>query len=418
MFFIFAYNFLLLILYPIIFLHFLFRIYHGKILKGRVFEKFAISKYQRPFGELTWFHCASVGEFNSIKPFLELFYKIKKSNILLTSGTVTSAAEIKKFQQNYPSIIHQFIPLDGFLITKKFIKFWHPNKIIFIESEIWPNLLFHAKNFGISITLLNARISDNSFGKWRFIQKFGLKFFDLIDLCLPQSKRDYIKFHKLGIKQISYEGNLKSYFDINIKKTNIKNQRLTWLAASTHDKEEEEIITIHQKILQQYPNTLLIIAPRHPERFADIIKLLKVKNIDFNNYLEHGFNFGNKNFYLLNSLGQMDEAFSFAKFSFIGGSLFPNIGGHNPFEALRNSCLPISGKYFSNFKEVYLELIKKDLCFVSQDCEDLSQILLNIIKDKQIWEKFETKNHKFLQEKGNILEKIYYKLNEKSSNIT
>jgi 3-deoxy-D-manno-octulosonic-acid transferase len=151
-------------------------------LKERVFEKIAISKYQRPLGEVIWFHCASVGEFNSIKPILELFSKTKKSNILLTSGTVTSASEIKKFQQNYSSIIHQFIPIDGFFITKKFIKFWHPNKIIFVESEIWPNLLSHAKKSGIKIILLNARISDKSFAKWKFIQKFGLNFFGLIDL--------------------------------------------------------------------------------------------------------------------------------------------------------------------------------------------------------------------------------------------
>ena len=144
----------------------------------------------------------------------------------------------------------------------------------------------------------------------------------------------------------------------------VENEKLTWLAASTHHEEEKIIINIHQKILQKHPNVLLIIAPRHPERFTNIAQLLQNKNIKFNKYSKNGFSFGRNNFYLLDTLGKMDEAFNFSKFSFIGGSLFPNIGGHNPFESVRNSCLPVSGKYISNFKEAYCELKRKTLFYL------------------------------------------------------
>jgi 3-deoxy-D-manno-octulosonic-acid transferase len=412
MLFIIIYNFLLLILYPLIILNFFYRLHKGKISKKRALEKISISRIKRPSGDLIWFHCASVGEFNSIKSFLNIISKADNYNILLTSGTVTSASEIKKFQETHPKIIHQFIPIDGFFMARKFINFWKPNKIIFVESEIWPNLLFHAKKNNIKITLLNARISDTSFYRWNFIQKIGLNFFKFIDLCLPQSKRDFIKFKKLGVSEINNLGNLKSYFDpklINIKKP--QHDRLIWLSASTHKGEEEIAIKAHKEILKKYPKSLLIIAPRHPERFNNIAKMLEKENLDFNCYTNNKFNFGEKNFYLMDTLGKMNEVFlNFAKFAFIGGSMFPKIGGHNPFEALRNFCLPISGKYFSNFKESYLSLKKRNLCFIVNNQDELYKILLKIKDDQNLWKKFESSNLNFIQQQGDILNKIYNKI--------
>jgi len=382
----------------------------------RLFEKFSISKIARPSGNLIWFHCASVGEFNSIKAIITLFYQ--KNNVLITSGTVTSAQEVKKFQKIYPKVIHQFCPFDMFFISRKFIKFWHPNQAIFIESEIWPNLIFHAKKLGIKITLLNARISDKSFVKWKFIQRFGLNIFNFIDLCLAQSIRDLIKFKKLGCRQTHYEGNLKSYVGFNVKIQKPINKENIWLAASTHQGEEEELIKIHQDLLNRYPNLILIIAPRHPERFSEISNLLERKNINFNKYSKDALNFGNKNFYLLDTLGKMNEAFNFAKFSFIGGSLLANIGGHNPFEALRSYCFPISGQYFANFRQSYRELRKKNICSISNDCQQLYEIIINIIDNQKFWEDFINNNRIFLEEKSDLLQKIYNKLHEKSGNIT
>ena len=146
MFFIIIYNLLFLLLYPLVVINFLFRIYKGKISRKRILEKFSISKNQKPNKKLIWIHCASVGEFNSTKPLLKLISQTKDNNILITSGTITSANEIQKFQQTFPNIIHQFSPIDGFFITRKFIKFWSLIELFLLNLRFGQIYFFMLKN--------------------------------------------------------------------------------------------------------------------------------------------------------------------------------------------------------------------------------------------------------------------------------
>ncbi|MES2677264.1 MAG: 3-deoxy-D-manno-octulosonic acid transferase [Pseudomonadota bacterium] len=385
----FLYQTLSILLSPFIDLYLSFRKFKKKEDLNRFSERLGFSSISRPDGFLVWMHSASVGESKSALTLADvLLKKYPQINILITSGTITSAAEIAK---NLPArTIHQYIPVDKFFAVRRFLKHWQPNLAMFIESELWPNLIVQTKKSGCPLVLVNGRISDQSFQSWQILHRLGFNLLKNFTICFAQSKIDQQKFIDLGIKNVHFVGNLKAAsatLKIDQEQlTKLQQQigrRKFWLAASTHKNEEEIIIRTHQKLKEYFPNLLTIIAPRHPNRLEEIVKLipqnLKIAIRSQNQPAD------NCEIYLADTLGELGTFYSLSKISLIGGSMLGNIGGHNPFEALQLGSVILSGCYVKNFQEVYQNLANSKSCVMIQNEDELFFHLLKMMKDENYY---------------------------------
>ena len=211
---------LILLLSPIIIL---FRIFKNKEHTKRFIEKFSFPSKKRKQGKLIWFHGASVGEILSVMPLIKNYERdIKINQILLTSSTLSSIKVFKKFK--FKKTIHQFYPIDHFLFTKKFLKFWKPDLAIFIDSEIWPRMFNDINNKKIPLILLNARLTEKTFSKWKKIKNLSNIVFKKITTAYPQNRETNIYLKSLGVKNIINLGNLKfaENYEENLFKLNNK----------------------------------------------------------------------------------------------------------------------------------------------------------------------------------------------------
>ena len=375
-------NFLLL-LSPIIFF---IRLIKGKEDFVRFNEKLGFFSKKRNVGKLIWFHGASVGEIQSIIPLIEKFEKNKKINqILITSNTKSSSYIIKKFK--FKKTIHQFFPIDSNLISKKFIDYWKPSKVFFIDSEIWPNTLHNLYEINVPIILLNGRITKKTFNRWLIFSKFANSIFSKFSLCLSSSKESKIFLKRLGAKNVKLIGNLKysqsENKDMNLNK-NLKKfifSRNSWCASSTHNREEEICGKAHLILMKKYKNLLTIIIPRHIDRVSSIRDQLLKMNLTV--HLDEPKKKINPNtdVYLVNSYGKTKSFYKLCKNVFIGGSLIKH-GGQNPLEAVRYGCNIMHGPNISNFKEIYEFLKKKNVSNKVIDQKDLASVLDKTLKKK------------------------------------
>ena len=353
---------LILILSPIILI---FRLLKKKEDPKRFIEKFSYFSKKKYEGNLVWFHGASVGELQSIIPLVEKFDRNKKiKQILITSNTLSSSKILKNFK--FKKVIHQFFPMDINFFSKRFLNYWQPSIVFFIDSEIWPNMLINLKEKKIPTILLNGRITKKSYKRWLFFSSFANSIFNKFDLCLS-SNNDSKKYLKnLGAKNIKFIGNLKyaqseqKIFDINKKIKSFIKSKKVWCASSTHYDEEKFCGIIHKKLKKKHKNLLTIIIPRHINRVESIKK--ELTDINLKVHLDEPDSKIDKSvdIYLVNSYGKTKSFFSNCKNVFLGGSLV-NHGGQNPLEAARFGCNILHGKNVSNFTEIYKFLDKKNI---------------------------------------------------------
>mgnify|MGYP001410146721 CR=1 FL=1 len=367
----FWYKFFTYLFYPISPIYLFFRKWKKKEHSERYKEKMSSIKIQREKGFLMWFHVASVGEAMSILPLIEHFEKEKNVNtILITTVTLSSAKVLgKKFISN-KKIVHQFLPLDINYFIEKFLKHWRPNISIFIDSEIWPNLIIKIKEKNIPLLLVNARITEKSFKRWNLVKNFSKKVFGKIDLCIASNTESENFLKNLGAKNIKNYGNLKfakSKLDSN-KKLNvdflskIKNRKI-WCAASTHPSEEIFCANVHKIIKGNHKNVLSIIIPRHVERSYKILEILKKENLKVLLHDQLDQLNDDIDVLIVNKYGETLKFYQKAKCVFLGKSLIESLkndSGQNPLEAARMGCKIFHGPYTSNFNEVYkfLNLLK------------------------------------------------------------
>ena len=263
-------------------------------------------------------------------------------------------------------MVHQFYPLDVNFITKNFLNYWRPDLAIFIDSEIWPNMLINLKHRSVKILLLNARITKKTFKRWKIIKHFAKEIlgnFSLVFVSNNETKR-YLNY--FGIKNILSLGNIK-YAETTKKTEKINNNlnnflesKFYWCASSTHKGEEEICLNVHLKLKLIFKDLVTIIIPRHVERKSEIIDLIKEKNL---NYHCHSWNNkikDNTNIYLVDTYGETKKFFRNVDNVFLGGSLIRH-GGQNPLEPARYGCKIIHGPNVDNFKEIFDTLSKLNI---------------------------------------------------------
>jgi len=360
------------------------RLLNKKEHPTRFKEKLGFYSKKKLFGKLVWLHGASVGEILSIIPLVEKLEKNRKiKQILITSNTLGSSSILSNLKLK--KTVHQFFPIDTNYLTQKFLDYWKPSTAIFIDSEIWPNMITNIKKKQISLILINARITDKSYKRWKIFSSNAKNLFQKFDICLSSNlkSRKYLK--SLGAKKIKFIGNLKFSESENYKndKNNLNNglkkfflSKKIWCASSTHEVEEKICADIHKKLKLKHKNLLTIIIPRHIHRIKQITNELKKLNLKIHIHNSKESINDKTDIYLVNTFGETKSFFKICKTVFLGGSIIEH-GGQNPLEAARYGCKILHGPNIWNFDEIYA-LLKKYK--VSNKIQNPNQLALRINK--------------------------------------
>ena len=409
-----AYKFLTSVLYPFLLILIFIRKYFNKEHQIRYKEKVFFSHFnvnRKDETKLIWFHAASIGEFKSIVPIIEGLIKIDNIEILITTTTLSSGNLAEKIYKNFDKIHHRFFPLDINFLIKRFFKEWRPDRIILVDSEIWPNLILTAKRNKIPLALINARLTKKTFSRWMRFPNTAKKIFNIFDLCLASNNetKDYLK--KLDTKNVYFNGNIKLISKIDEKKiknlnANFLSSRRFWLAASTHKGEELFSLKVHKKIKEKYADILTIIAPRHIDRSKEIYDLSNNLNLKTQLLNEGEIISDEKEIIIINSFNILENYFKYAKSVFIGKSLLKELksdSGQNPIDAVKLRCQVYHGPYVYNFEEIYEILKKNNIARKIEGLEDLSSNLINDLespfkKETKISNQIEILGQKTLEE--------------------
>ncbi len=342
----------------------LWRLKNGLEDQQRFKERFAITTVSRPQGAVVWFHAASVGETLSL---IRLLKEFKGQNpnvsIVLTTVTVTSASIVNARLKDI--VIHQYVPLDTVLYIKRFLRYWKPIKVFMVESELWPTMMHEVKLANIALVLLNARLSQRSFERWKLFSSIMTYLLSHFDEIYAQSQETAKRLCVFGVEStIKAVANLKFYSDplyideILYKKVQgvLKSKKLM-LVVSTHLGEDELIIPAfkqtkahNQQAAHKNDDWLLIVAPRHMHRVDKIENIAQEANLT-SLRLSNLKDKLDVDVLIIDSIGILGTFFKLASCVCVGGS-FANHGGHNPIEPA-SFAKPVSfGPYMQNFKEI------------------------------------------------------------------
>ncbi|MAF97394.1 MAG: 3-deoxy-D-manno-octulosonic acid transferase [Micavibrio sp.] len=396
------------------------RLDRGKELPERIQERKGIASIQRPDGKLYWVHAASNGEAQSALILINaLLEKDDELNILITTGTVTSA---KLMQKNLPKrAIHQFYPLDVPKWCKEFIEHWKPDLALWMESELWPNMLQEIKSSNIPAALINARLSPKSYNRWKLIKSSFSKMLACFHLILCQNDQEATYYSKLGGQNVHVTDNLKysarplphNSNDLTALNTAIFN-RPVWLYASTHRGEEELAANIHKQLKAKHADLLTIIVPRHPERGDFIYKELKTSYPDFEIIMrsnERALPQFDTDIYLADTLGELGLFYRSCPIACIGRSFSDDGGGgHNPIEAAKLHCAIMAGPHVQNLQEIYDEIYANKAAINLNSEADFVAQLDRLLSDKQKLEDLQARSFKYANQKANVLERVMEKL--------
>lgn len=339
------------------------RIARGKEDPARIEERRGFASLHRPEGPLVWIHAASIGEAQSVLVLIERLIRERPTlNILMTTGTVTSASLMS---ERLPKrALHQFVPIDRPAWVRRFLKYWQPDMAIWVESELWPNLLLETAARGIPMVLLNARISADSHTGWQRARGLAQHLLSRFSLVLAQDETIAARLRDLGAANVTVSGNLKTAAaPLPATATNLLElqdaigSRPVWLAASTHEGEESIVAEAHISAAENIPGLLTIVAPRHPQRGAKVAAHLEEQGLtvarrSLSEPITDAFDI-----YLADGTGELGLFYRIAPVAFIGGSLIPH-GGQNMLEAAVLKCAILHGPHIANFQAIADDLAR------------------------------------------------------------
>jgi 3-deoxy-D-manno-octulosonic-acid transferase len=277
--------------------------------------------------------------------------------ILLTSGTVTSAAIVAK---RFPAdIIHQYVPYDSPRYVARFLDHWRPSLALFIESDLWPNLILSSAARRLPMVLINGRMSHRSFPRWRRVSSTISALLGRFDVCLTQSRVDAERFTALGSRNVVVTGNLKldvpappADFTKLERLMSVTRGRPVIVAASTHPGEEEILIEAHRALVGFLPSLLTVIVPRHPGRGEAISRMISAAGLHAALRSREELPTAATDIYVADTMGELGLFYRLSPIVFMGGSLVEH-GGQNPIEAVKLGASVVHGPHVFNFSDVY-----------------------------------------------------------------
>lgn len=357
----------------------------GKEDPARRGERLGQAGIARPEGPLVWLHAASVGETNAVLPMIERLSDVRPDlKFLLTTGTVTSASVAAR--RLPASAIHQFVPLDAPDCAKAFLDHWRPNLVVFTESEIWPNLILETSARSIPLTLISARMSNRSYGRWKRRPGMSQPLFNRFALVVTQNEKLTRRFGDLGARNVVTAGNIKidapppraDQAELE-KLRSALNGRPVFVAASTHEGEETIIAEAHRRIAREIPDLCTIIVPRHPDRGVAIAEHLKTSGLDVSRRACGNLPVAHTEIYVADTLGELGTFYALSGIAFVGGSLVEK-GGQNPIEAVQHGAGVLTGPHWHNFRDSYRSLFRHKGAVEVKGATDLADRVIGLMK--------------------------------------
>jgi 3-deoxy-D-manno-octulosonic-acid transferase len=359
----------------------------GKEDAQRFRERRGVPGAARPQVALLWIHAASVGEANAMLALIERLLQTRPAlEILVTTGTVTSAHLLES--RLPPRARHQFVPVDLPRWVARFLDHWRPDLALWVESELWPNLILATHARGIPMALVNGRLSAGSYARWQKWPGLIGPILGAFSLCLAQDEEQARRFRRLGAREVGMVGDLKAAAAaLPVDRSRLEEfgrqtkTRPLWLAASTHAGEEEIAARVHRQVVGSYPRLLTIIVPRHPARGDAIHAMLAARGLRVAR--RHGGEpiTDQTDVYLADTMGELGLFYSLAGIAFVGGSLVAK-GGHNPFEAARLDCVVLHGPNVGNCAGMMAELAAAGAAETVLDADGLARAVSALLGDR------------------------------------
>ena len=359
---------------------------HGKEDPARRGERFGQASLNRPAGPLVWFHAASVGETNAVLPLVTaLLHARGDLSILLTTGTVTSA---RLAADRLPrGALHQYVPLDTPQFVRRFLDHWRPALAVFTEQEIWPNLIVESHQRAVPLALINARMSQSSFERWRARPVLARALFSCFSVVLAQSELLARQFQELGAARSIAAGNLKidappppvAEFERDRLEAALSG-RPRLVAASTHEGEELIVAEAHRTLARAIDGFATIIAPRHPERGTAIAEALKAQGFSVAQRSVGALPGPRTDIYIADTIGELGTLYALSPIAFVGGSLVDK-GGQNPVEAIRCGAVVLTGPHCSNFADAYRALLEQGGALEVTDAASMAARATALLRD-------------------------------------
>ncbi|MBO0198042.1 MULTISPECIES: lipid IV(A) 3-deoxy-D-manno-octulosonic acid transferase [Vibrio] len=363
----------------------LFGLYKSKPNKpkfgSRWKEHFGLTPKIKSNDKPIWIHAVSVGESIAATPLIKaLKEQNPEQSILVTTTTSTGAEQIAKLGD---LVEHRYMPIDFEFAIKGFLKAAQPKQMLIIETELWPNTLHNVHKAGIPITVVNARLSEKSCSNYAKVQPLFNVMLPCLAQILCQTESDANRFERLGIDKdkLAVTGSIK--FDIQISeqvkqqgqqlRAQIGNDRPIWIAASTHKGEDEQVLDAHRQVLKSHPNALLVLVPRHPERFDDVFTLCQQQGFNTVRRTSTHAVETNTQVYLGDTMGEMLTLMGAADICFMGGSLIGDkVGGHNVLEPAALGVPVITGPSYYNFQDLVTKMLHKKVIKLIESPNEMS----------------------------------------------
>ncbi len=378
---------------------------------ARFRERMGKATAARPDGPLIWFHAASVGESLSVLRLIAHMGRINPAwHFLLTSGTATSAQVVGG--RLPPRCRHQFAPLDARRAMRRFLAHWRPDAAIFVESELWPQMLRLTSGAGIPMALLNARISERSARNWKRFPKTARYLMGHFALIHTQDARTTTHLHDLGLRQAYTGQNLKAAAGpLPYEPETLAHLRAAigprplWLASSTHPGEDELMLAAHQTLLKTQPEALLILVPRHPERAGQIAAMIADAGLRTARRTQDQEISAQTQVYLADTLGETGLWYALCPVTCLCGSFTP-VGGHNPYEPAHAGSAVLHGPLYANFAQTYADFDANGGAREMADAPALGQALTRLLSDDRACEEMRGKSRAFAAQQADMLDEI------------
>jgi 3-deoxy-D-manno-octulosonic-acid transferase len=408
------YSCLLYLLIPFILVRLIWRSISAPAYRYRWGERFALYKKSFP-QNVIWFHAVSVGEVEALFPLAKKIQReYPNATLLITTTTPTGSARVKAIMQD--SVEHVYLPYDIPCAINRFMRCFKPRMAVIMETEIWPNLFAYCGKNEIPLYIINARLSEKSARGYRKIPGLISPALACVKSIAAQTQDDACRFAAIGAKTetVGTLGNIK--FDVDVSneviqqgvqlKAELFAGRFVWLIASTHKDEEAIFLEIYKEIKSKIPELLLVVVPRHPERFVEVKKLCEQNQLAVVMRTSGEICRSYDDVYLADTMGELKMLYAASDVAFVGGSMVP-VGGHNILEAAAVGTPVLFGPCMANFKEIAEGVLRQDAAIQCQDEGEIINSMIALYVDAEYRQSLVEKGKVFVRQNQGAITRIF-----------
>jgi len=410
----FLYTFLFTLFLPIILLRLYWRGFKAPEYRLRWSERLGF--YQQPSQKnVIWFHAVSVGEAEAVFPLIKQFMlNTPQAQILITTTTPTGSARVKAVMGK--TVEHVYLPYDVPFAVQRFLKHFQPKMAVIMETEIWLNLFLLTAKAKIPLFIINARLSEKSCQGYQKIPSLIQPALNSVTVIAAQTEVDTQRFKAIGAceTQLQTLGNIK--FDVSISEDVIRkgeklrkeqfSQRFVWIIASTHQGEEAIFLQLYPQLKKSIPELLLLLVPRHPERFNEVAKQVENQSLQLVKR-SSGMNCAfQTEVYLADTMGELKMLYAAADVAFVGGSLFKHLGGHNVLEPAVQAIPVMFGGYMKHFKAIAEGLLNQHAAIQCSDTEEISAQLIKLYQQPEYRQQLAMRGKSFVEMNQGALTRV------------